>query len=302
MPVLFGVFLYMGVASLKGLQFFDRLLIMLMPAKYQPDYMFLRQVPIKRVHLFTIIQLACLVCLWLIKSFSATSILFPLMLVVMIGIRKALDLVFTRRELKILDDIMPEMTKRQAADDLHQLDAEVGCFRKMLPCFGGSRTSHSINEKSPAKKNGSKLNMKTASFTQANEKELEAQSALLKNNQPPQNNITAETKESNKVLCFTDHHQHQHQQQHHHHHHDRYDKYNSSINPGPTTIHIPLKVDSSETSSTSAHQQQQQQQAKSTNVPQEVQSIWQQLHEDGSSTEQLIIPINFKVRQVNGSH
>lgn len=44
MPVLFGVFLYMGVASLKGLQFFDRILIMLMPVKYQPDYMFLRQV------------------------------------------------------------------------------------------------------------------------------------------------------------------------------------------------------------------------------------------------------------------
>ncbi|XP_017004604.2 electroneutral sodium bicarbonate exchanger 1 isoform X8 [Drosophila takahashii] len=124
MPVLFGVFLYMGVASLKGLQFFDRILIMFMPAKYQPDYMFLRQVPIKRVHLFTVIQLACLIILWLIKSFSQTSILFPLMLVVMIGIRKALDLVFTRRELKILDDIMPEMTKRAAADDLHKLDAE----------------------------------------------------------------------------------------------------------------------------------------------------------------------------------
>ena len=44
MPVLFGVFLYMGVASLKGLQFFDRILIMFMPVKYQPDYMFLRQV------------------------------------------------------------------------------------------------------------------------------------------------------------------------------------------------------------------------------------------------------------------
>ncbi|XP_062126609.1 electroneutral sodium bicarbonate exchanger 1 isoform X7 [Drosophila sulfurigaster albostrigata] len=124
MPVLFGVFLYMGVASLKGLQFFDRILIMFMPAKYQPDYMFLRQVPIKRVHLFTIIQLACLIILWLIKSFPQTSILFPLMLVVMIGIRKSLDFVFTRRELKILDDIMPEMTKRAAADDLHQLDAE----------------------------------------------------------------------------------------------------------------------------------------------------------------------------------
>jgi solute carrier family 4 (sodium bicarbonate transporter), member 10 len=44
MPVLFGVFLYMGAASLKGLQFFDRILIMFMPQKYQPDYMFLRQV------------------------------------------------------------------------------------------------------------------------------------------------------------------------------------------------------------------------------------------------------------------
>lgn len=46
MPVLFGVFLYMGVASLKGLQFFDRILIMFMPQKYQPDHMFLRQVRI----------------------------------------------------------------------------------------------------------------------------------------------------------------------------------------------------------------------------------------------------------------
>lgn len=44
MPVLFGVFLYMGFSSLKGLQFFDRILIMFMPNKYQPDYMFLRQV------------------------------------------------------------------------------------------------------------------------------------------------------------------------------------------------------------------------------------------------------------------
>lgn len=29
--------------------------------------------------MFTFIQLACLICLWLIKSFHSTSILFPLM-------------------------------------------------------------------------------------------------------------------------------------------------------------------------------------------------------------------------------
>lgn len=44
MPVLYGVFLYMGADSLKGLQFFDRILLVFMPNKYQPDYMFLRQV------------------------------------------------------------------------------------------------------------------------------------------------------------------------------------------------------------------------------------------------------------------
>ncbi|XP_061513960.1 sodium bicarbonate cotransporter 3 isoform X16 [Anopheles gambiae] len=140
MPVLYGVFLYMGVSALKGLQFFDRLLIMLMPAKYQPDYMFLRQVPIRRVHLFTMIQLACFAVLWLIKSFSITSILFPLMLVVMIGVRKSLDYIFTKRELKILDDIMPEMTKRARADDLHQLeDGEVGIYRRLVGCCIGAK-------------------------------------------------------------------------------------------------------------------------------------------------------------------
>uniref|UniRef100_A0A6M2DWW0 Putative na+-independent cl/hco3 exchanger ae1 n=1 Tax=Xenopsylla cheopis TaxID=163159 RepID=A0A6M2DWW0_XENCH len=144
MPVLFGVFLYMGVASLKGLQFFDRLLIMLMPVKYQPDYMFLRQVPLKRVHLFTVIQLTCLICLWVIKSFSSTSILFPLMLVVMIGIRKSLDLVFTRRELKILDDVMPEITRRKAEDLRHLELAEVGMLKRFANCcLGGNSNSSS---------------------------------------------------------------------------------------------------------------------------------------------------------------
>lgn len=62
------------------------------------------------------------------------------MLVVMIGIRKSLELFFTRRELKILDDIMPEMTKRQHAEDLHCLDdggGEVGLFTRFIRfCIG----------------------------------------------------------------------------------------------------------------------------------------------------------------------
>lgn len=88
--------------------------------KYFPFFSI--QVPLKRVHIFTLIQFACLVVLWMVKSYFYTSILFPLMLVVMIGIRKSLDCMFTRRELKILDDVMPEMSKRAAVEDLHNLD------------------------------------------------------------------------------------------------------------------------------------------------------------------------------------
>jgi len=52
---------------------------MFMPAKYQPDYMFLRNVPMRRVHLFTVIQLACIVVLCVIKELGSISIVFPVM-------------------------------------------------------------------------------------------------------------------------------------------------------------------------------------------------------------------------------
>ncbi|XP_049673860.1 electroneutral sodium bicarbonate exchanger 1-like, partial [Accipiter gentilis] len=67
MPVLYGVFLYMGVSSLRGIQFFDRLKLFWMPAKHQPDFIYLRHVPLRKVHFFTAIQLTCLVLLWTIK-------------------------------------------------------------------------------------------------------------------------------------------------------------------------------------------------------------------------------------------
>lgn len=59
----------------------------------------------------------------------------------MIGIRKSLDCIFTRRELKILDDVMPELT-RKTADDLHCLDggnAEVGIYKKFIACCIGEK-------------------------------------------------------------------------------------------------------------------------------------------------------------------
>ncbi|XP_036001221.1 sodium bicarbonate cotransporter 3 isoform X8 [Fundulus heteroclitus] len=115
MPVLYGVFLYMGASSLKGIQFFDRIKLFGMPAKHQPDLIYLRYVPLWKVHVFTLVQLTCLVLLWVIKA-SAAAVVFPMMVLALVFIRKLLDLMFTKRELSWLDDLMPE-SKKKTEDD-----------------------------------------------------------------------------------------------------------------------------------------------------------------------------------------
>ncbi len=42
--VLFGIFLYMGVMSLNGIQMTERILLLLMPPKYHPDHTYVRKV------------------------------------------------------------------------------------------------------------------------------------------------------------------------------------------------------------------------------------------------------------------
>ncbi|XP_061109368.1 sodium bicarbonate cotransporter 3-like [Conger conger] len=115
MPVLYGVFLYMGVSSLKGIQFFDRIKLFGMPAKHQPDLIYLRYVPLWKVHIFTLIQFSCLVLLWVIKA-SAAAVVFPMMVLALVFIRKLLDFGFTKRELSWLDDIIPESKKKKEDD------------------------------------------------------------------------------------------------------------------------------------------------------------------------------------------
>ncbi|XP_056448143.1 electrogenic sodium bicarbonate cotransporter 1-like isoform X1 [Gadus chalcogrammus] len=116
MPVLYGVFLYMGVASLKGVQFMDRLKLLLMPAKHQPDLVYLRHVPLRKVHLFTFIQILCLALLWVLKS-TVAAIVFPVMILALVAVRKAMDYMFSQHELSFLDDVIPEKDKKRKEDE-----------------------------------------------------------------------------------------------------------------------------------------------------------------------------------------
>uniref|UniRef100_A0AAQ6IDT3 Anion exchange protein n=1 Tax=Anabas testudineus TaxID=64144 RepID=A0AAQ6IDT3_ANATE len=103
MSALFGIFLYMGVTSLNGIQLWDRVLLLLIPKKYHPDEPYATRVSTGRMHLFTVIQVVCLALLWIVKS-SPASLALPFIIILTIPIRMFMTgRLFTEMEMKYLD-------------------------------------------------------------------------------------------------------------------------------------------------------------------------------------------------------
>lgn len=102
MEVLFGLFLFMGFATLNGTDFYTRLKLWLTDRNQYPDTHYVRHVPWKIIHLFTVIQLLCLVVLWILKS-SPAGILFPLFIAMLVPLRLLLDRWFQPQHLALLD-------------------------------------------------------------------------------------------------------------------------------------------------------------------------------------------------------
>uniref|UniRef100_A0A8C3VPJ3 Anion exchange protein n=1 Tax=Catharus ustulatus TaxID=91951 RepID=A0A8C3VPJ3_CATUS len=101
LAVLFGIFLYMGVTSLTGIQLYERLLLIFMPSKHHPDHIYVVKVKTWRMNLFTCIQLACIVLLWVVKS-TVASLAFPFVLIMTVPLRRfVLPRFFHDRELKL---------------------------------------------------------------------------------------------------------------------------------------------------------------------------------------------------------
>lgn len=118
LSVLFGIFLYMGVTSLNGIQLFDRLLFLLMPPKYHKDAPYALKVKTWRMHLFTLIQLFCLGSLWAVKSTKA-SLALPFILILTVPLRLfVLPRIFRAVELKCLDadDAVPTFEEAEGQD------------------------------------------------------------------------------------------------------------------------------------------------------------------------------------------
>ncbi|CAI5677137.1 anion exchange protein 2 isoform X1 [Oreochromis niloticus] len=127
LAVLFGIFLYMGVMSLNGIQLTERLILLLMPPKYHPNHNYVRKVRTLRMHLFTLVQLTCLALLWVVMA-TAAALAFPFVLLLTIPVRMLLlPRLFSRRELQSLDadDVEPTLEEKEGQDEYSQLQMPV---------------------------------------------------------------------------------------------------------------------------------------------------------------------------------
>ncbi|XP_066537949.1 anion exchange protein 2a [Hoplias malabaricus] len=125
--VLFGIFLYMGVMSLNGIQLTERMMLLLMPPKYHPDHTYVRKVRTLRMHLFTGIQMVCLAVLWAVMT-TVASLAFPFLLILTVPLRMfLLPRIFCQREMQCLDaeDAEPIFDMREGQDEYTEMQMPV---------------------------------------------------------------------------------------------------------------------------------------------------------------------------------
>jgi len=105
-PVLYGVFLFMGVAALSTNQFWLRFTMLFMqPSKYPQTEAFAKYLKPKRIHLYTAFQIFLFVSLMVFRSIKVIAIAFPIIIKACIPIRMyVLPYFFTEEELVFLDD------------------------------------------------------------------------------------------------------------------------------------------------------------------------------------------------------
>ncbi|MEM0924632.1 MAG: PTS sugar transporter subunit IIA [Planctomycetota bacterium] len=111
MAALYGIFLYMGFSSLRGIQFMERIGLLFLDSKLFPLNHYTRRVPVKTIHLFTLIQVLCLVVLCVVNVFpnQTVRILFPIFITLLVPVRALLPRFFNKDHLEFLDaDEAPE--------------------------------------------------------------------------------------------------------------------------------------------------------------------------------------------------
>jgi hypothetical protein len=123
-PVLLGVFLFMGLTSLGTNQFFGRFLMFFMqPSKY-PKEPYTEHMKKSRMHLFTCIQLLLFGVLYTVIATKVVAIMFPFVILMFIPIRLfVLPKIFTDEELLFIDSDEDAVNEFLTNQNMHESTA-----------------------------------------------------------------------------------------------------------------------------------------------------------------------------------
>merc|ERR1711953_1124405 len=154
-PVLLGVFLFMGVSSLNGNELFERIALWFIwdESKY-PQYPYIKTLQaskasnMKRVHVFTFLQLICLGILYALKSIKAVAVVFPFFIASLVGVRALFKKIFTEEELEALDGHGEE-----SSDSVPNTEPESPLKRVQKPDDEPETKAMSVGEQQSASKN-----------------------------------------------------------------------------------------------------------------------------------------------------
>ena len=125
-PVLFGVFLYMGITTLSATQMFDRLCLIFKAKEFHDTNLpYVKNVPTWKMNVYTLVQCIGLAVLWGVKS-SPVALFFPFFIVAMIPLRFSLKFIFSLSELEAVSvsKLFTTLTKFSVSKFYSKLDGK----------------------------------------------------------------------------------------------------------------------------------------------------------------------------------
>uniref|UniRef100_H2YQ25 Bicarbonate transporter-like transmembrane domain-containing protein n=1 Tax=Ciona savignyi TaxID=51511 RepID=H2YQ25_CIOSA len=105
-PVLQGLFLYLGLSSFSGNQLFDRMMLIFTEGSSYPPNHYVRKVPQRTLHMFTLCQVAQLgvVAIFGFVDLYYLKMIFPVVILLLLPIRhKIMPKIIEKKYLAVLD-------------------------------------------------------------------------------------------------------------------------------------------------------------------------------------------------------
>jgi hypothetical protein len=139
LPVLYGVFLFMGLSSLPNIQFWNRFLLFFQQPSRYPETVYTKYMSKARIHKYTLMEIFFFGLVFVVQNFKVIAIVFPLMTLLCIPARIYLfPRFFEGWELLLLDGEDEDIRLWEEAKRASVGDMRGGTMREVIVDDGNS--------------------------------------------------------------------------------------------------------------------------------------------------------------------